>query len=333
MPSKTIKSLLLGNSLMTRSLLYSFLLGLIIAPFFALSIAGILFHAFFPDTKLFILSVNVLVFASLIYFLIAIAIFLRFFVLISVFPLPPRTVKYDSLSNKKITVCLTAYNDEGIIGDAVKDFKSHKLVDEVIVVDNNCSDNTAGEAKKAGAIIVKEPIQGFGAASIRALKTALQKAKPKNNLVLFVEGDQTFVSKDIDKFVSYIDNADMVIGTRTTKELATKDSQVTRPIQYSNLFLAKLIQLKYWGTVRLTDVGCSMRLIRCNALEKTIPLYSVTGSAFSPHMIDMVLKKGFRVIEIPVYFKKRGGTSKGIGSDFIKGFPTGLEMIWNILTQ
>jgi len=318
---------------MTRSLLFSFLIGLIIAPFFALSIAGIMFHAFFPNPQLFILSVNVLVFSSMLYLFLAIIIFLRFFVLTPFFPLPPRKVKYDNLSNKRITVCLTAYNDEEIIGHAVKDFKSHKLVEEVIVVDNNCKDNTAGEAKKAGAIVVKEPIQGFGAASIRALKTALQKAKPKNNLILFVEGDQTFISKDIDKFVAYIDNADMVIGTRTTKELSTKDSQVTRPIQYSNLFLAKLIQIKYWGTLRLTDVGCSMRLIRPKALESSLPLFTVNGSAFSPHMIDMVLKKGFRVIEIPVYFKKRGGISKGIGSDFIKGFPVGLEMIWNIMTQ
>jgi len=228
---------------------------------------------------------------------------------------------------------LTAYNDEEIIGHAVKDFESHKLVDEVIVVDNNCVDNTAGEARKAGAIVVKEPIQGFGAASIRALKTAFDKAKTKKNLILFVEGDQTFISRDIDKFFAYIGNADMVIGTRTTKELSTEDSQVTRLIQYSNIFLAKLLQFKYWGALRLTDVGCSMRLIRFDALEKCIPQFTVTNSAFSPHMIDIVLKNGFRVIEIPVYFKKRGGISKGIGSDFIKGVPTGFEMIWNILTQ
>jgi len=318
---------------MTRSLLYSFLVGLIIAPFFILSILGILYHAFFSDAQLFILSVNILVFTSLLYLLLAIAVFLRFFVFISIFPLPKRYTKYDNLSNKRITVCLTAYNDEEIIGPAVKDFKSHKLVDEVIVVDNNCIDKTALEAKKAGAIVVKEPIQGFGAASIRALKTALDKARIKKNLILFVEGDQTFISKDIDKFVAYIGNADMVIGTRTTKELATKDSQVTRLIQYSNLFLAKLIQFKYWGTLRLTDVGCSMRLIRFEALEQTMPLLKVTNSSFSPHMIDMVLKKGFRVLEIPVYFKKRGGISKGIGSDFIKGVPTGFEMIWNIMVQ
>ncbi|MBU2100060.1 glycosyltransferase family 2 protein [Candidatus Micrarchaeota archaeon] len=318
---------------MTRSFLYSFLAGLIILPFFALSIAGILFHAFFFNPEIFILSANLLVFTSLIYLFLLIAVLLRFFVLTLFFPLPERYTKYDNLSNKRITVCLTAYNDEEIIGDAVKDFKSHKLVDEVIVVDNNCIDKTALEARKAGAIVVKEPTQGFGAASICALKTALDKARTKRNLVLFVEGDQTFISKDIDKFVAYIGNADMVIGTRTTKELSTKDSQVTRLIQYSNVFLAKLIQLKYWGAVRLTDVGCSMRLMRFEALEQSMPLFTVTGSAFSPHMIDMVLKKGFRVIEIPVYFKKRGGISKGIGSDFIKGVPTGFEMIWNIMTQ
>jgi hypothetical protein len=318
---------------MTRTLLIGFVCGLLIAPFFGLGLLGILYTTFFPTPFLLSLSQSMLFLTTALYILLAVLIFIRFFIITPFFPLPGRVTKYDDLSHKRITVCMTAYNDEGVIGGAVEDFLSHPLVDEVVVVDNNCVDNTAGEAKDAGGIVVPEPIQGFGAASIRGLKTAVDRTKQNGNVILFVEGDQTFISRDIDKLFVYISNADMVIGTRTTKELSTADSQVTPSIQYSNVFLAKLLQLKYWGTVRLTDVGCSMRMLRRDTLKQILPSLTITGNTFSPHMMDMVLKHGFRVIEVPVYFQKRGGLSKGIGSDFIKGFPYGLIMIWNMLVQ
>ena len=314
---------------MTRSLLYTFLAGLIIAPFFGLSILGIIYSYFFPSPEILSLSQTVLVYSSIIYLFLGIVVVVRFFVFTPVFPLPPRIVRNDDLGRISITVAMTAYNDEGVVGKAVKDFKAHPMVKEVIVIDNNSRDNTAEEARKSGAIVVREAIQGFGAAALRAIK----EASKTGNYALIVEGDQTFIAKDIDKFVSYIRNADVVIATRTTKELSTPDSQITNLIRYGNVFIAKLLQLKYWGTIRLTDVGGFMRLIRPDVLKKTLPDLRNTGNAFACHMIDIFLKKGYRVIEIPVYFKKRGGISKGIGSDFIKGFPSGLKMIWGLMIE
>ncbi len=317
------------NGLMTRSLLYSFLLGLAVFPFFGLGILGIIYSGFFPSQSILSFSQNLLFYAFGVYLLLFVLMFLRFFVLLPFFPLPQRVVKNDDLGKISITVAMTAYNDEGVIGNCVKDFLSHPLVKEVIVVDNNSRDNTGLEAKKAGARVIREQVQGFGSAALRALKEAAKSG----NFALVVEGDQTFIARDIDKLVSYLRNADMVTATRTTRELSTPDSQVTSPIQYGNLFIAKLLQLKYWNTVRLTDVGGFMRLIRPDSLRKVLPRLRDTGNAFACHMIDMFLKQGYRVIEVPVYFKKRGGTSKGIGSNFIKGIPAGLKMIWGIIAE
>jgi len=70
---------------------------------------------------------------------------------------------------------------------------------EVIVVDNNSIDKTFEEAKQFGAIVVKEKIQGYGACCIRALKEANNNA----DLIVLVEGDQTFSTKDLKELLAY----------------------------------------------------------------------------------------------------------------------------------
>jgi len=311
---------------MGKALMWAFVLALVIAPFLALSFFAVLlgFREFWLSLLLAILSA---------YLILSVFFLLRIFVFYSEKRLSGKRPKTDDFSKARISVGMTAYNDEGVIGKAVKDFLSHPGVEEVFVVDNNCRDNTVPEAKAAGAKIVREPIQGYGAAATRALVAALDSARKKNNLVLLVEGDQTYDAGDIDKFLSYIGNADMVVGTRTVKETAERDSQVTNLMHHANIFIAKFLELKYWDSLRISDVGCTMRMIRPSVLEDVLPALKIRGNSFSPHQIDMVLKKGYTVVEIPVHFTKRGGVSKGIGADFLKGFPTGLEMIWHILTE
>jgi glycosyltransferase involved in cell wall biosynthesis len=238
-----------------------------------------------------------------------------------------RNLRFSPFINPKIVVGMTAFNDEGVIGKAVKDFKSNSLISEVIVVDNNSKDKTFEEAKQAGAKTVKESVQGYGACCMRALKEARKNA----DLIVLVEGDMTFSSTDLKKLLAYIENADLVVGTRTTTELCAPDSQMNWFLQYGNIFIAKLIQLRFWGKLRLTDVGCTFRVIRPEALDKIMPLLKVTKNHFSPHMILQALKADLKVIEVPITLKKRGGESKGVGSSISKGFITGLHMWKEIL--
>jgi hypothetical protein len=101
---------------------------------------------------------------------------------------------------------------------------------------------------------------------------------------------------------------------------------------YGNIFIAKLLQLRFWGTYRITDVGIGFALIRPGALKKILPRLTVTRNYFSPHMLITALKCDLRVIECPIVFKKRVGKSKGVGSSISKGLFNGLKMIELILT-
>lgn len=237
-----------------------------------------------------------------------------------------RRLKFEPLEDAKINVGITAYNDELSIGTVVKEFREVSGIGRTIVIDNNSTDSTAQTAAESGAEVIKEEVQGYGASCIRALKEARKGA----DLTVLVEGDGTFSANDLKKFLTYIENADLVIGTRTTRELCSPDSQMNFFMQYGNLFMAKLIQLIYWDT-RLTDVGCTYRVIRKEALDKIIDQFKITGNHFSVEMILVALKNGLKVIEIPVTFKKRIGKSKGVGRSFRKGFINALKMWWLIV--
>lgn len=238
-----------------------------------------------------------------------------------------RWLEIHPLTEPKMCIGMTAYNDEESIYPAVRDFVEQKYVQKVIVVDNDSKDRTEEEAERAGAVVINETTRGYGAVCIRALKECLNTDV---NLICLVEGDCTFSGGDLKKLLSYIENADMVLGTRTTRELNTPDSQMNFPLVWGNIFAAKLLQIRFWR-VRLTDLGCTFRLIRKEAILKIIDKLSVTGNHFSCEMILEALKNNLMVIEVPVSLKKRVGKSKGVGGNFIKAAKTAIKMWWLIL--
>jgi hypothetical protein len=227
-----------------------------------------------------------------------------------------------NLDSKRLVVGMTAYNDELSIGGAVSDFLHHPLVSEVIVVDNNSTDRTAEEARMAGAMVVREQKQGYGYACMRAL----EEINDRGDILVLVEGDQTFSSNDLDKMIAYLENVDMVQGTRTTRELASPDSQLDVLMNLGNQVVAKLIQIRFWG-VRLSDVGCTYRMITKEGYERFRKNLKVGGMHFSAHLIIEASKADLKILEIPITFRKRVGESKGVGGRRLRGIWVALQML------
>jgi len=251
-----------------------------------------------------------------------------FIVLFILHPLlvPEREFFYRSVANTKVHLSLTAYNDEVCIGEAVRDFKSCSQVNQVIVVDNNSQDNTYQVALNSGADrVVTETIPGYGACCQRALAEAARDLD-EDDIIILCEGDLTFCANDVKKFLAYIENCDLVLGTRATQELRATKTQMDRLINPANQIVAKLIQTRFWGT-RLTDVGCTYRAIRVGAYHRLQERLQVKGNHFSPHMFIEALKLRMRVIEIPVVFRARVGESKGVGSNKIKAARVAIRML------
>jgi hypothetical protein len=173
---------------------------------------------------------------------------------------------------------------------------------------------------KTRAREVFEPIQGYGAAIIRGLKEA------KGDYVVVSEPDGTFLASDLYKFLSYADDFDFVVGTRTTQSLIWQGANMGFFLKWGNYFAGKFVEFIF-NTTQLTDAGCTYRLIKRKALKKIQPHFVCLGSAFGLEMIILVIKNKISFIQIPVNYKKRIGKSMVTGNIF-KTILLGIEMFW-----
>src|SRR4051812_12054692 len=209
--------------------------------------------------------------------------------------------------SRTVSVVFPAYNEGGNIRRAVEDFFVDGVVDEVVVVDNNSRDATAAEAAATRARVVAETRQGYGHALRRGLREA------PGDLIILAEPDGTFVGRDVLKLLAYSDDFDMVCGTRTTRELIWEQANMGWFLRVGNWTVAKLIQVLY-DAPSLSDCGCTLRLTHRAALARFIDDLTVGGSHFLPEMVILGLKRGLRIIEVPVNYRGRVGESKITGS-------------------
>jgi glycosyltransferase involved in cell wall biosynthesis len=234
--------------------------------------------------------------------------------------------------NDNITAVLTAYNDEDSIGLAVQDFMSHPKVKRVIVVDNNSRDRTSQVASEAGAIVVHEPLPGYGHCVWRALQEGLRYSD--TDLTLLCEGDMTFRSYDIEKFLAYIPHADLVSGTRIVEQLRARDTQLTTFMYYGNFFAGKLLEAKHIGRGTFTDLGTTYKLCRNSILHRLLPILNANiNLEFNAYFLDTALAQGVAIVECPVSFHHRIGISKGGNASNMTALIVGMRMIWGIVTS
>ncbi len=200
-----------------------------------------------------------------------------------------------------------AYDEARNVAAAVQDFGSVEAVDEVLVVDNNSRDGTSQRAAAAGARVVREPRQGYGYALRRGFREA------SGDYIVLAEPDGTFMGKDVLKLLTYADDFDLVLGTRTTRELVWREANMGWFLRVGNWLVAKLQQALFDGP-SLSDCGCTLRLVRRDAVERMHDRFTVGGSHFLPEMVCLGLLDGLRVIEVPVNYRGRVGESKITGS-------------------
>ena len=246
----------------------------------------------------------------------------------------------ESIGEPRICVTMPAYNEEKAIKLVVSDYVNQKYVESVIVVDNNSSDNTVKLAKENGAkVITKKENKGFSHSYVLGLKESL---KTDASVIVITESDGTFDASDISKLLPYLENCDVVTGSRSHQVLTEKGNQNGRLHVYGNMFLAKIIQLKYFslnhlGTVNLTDVGCGFMIMKRTALEELIQDMStldtnksIWNMSLRFYTILLSIEKNLRIIEIPITFKKRIGESKYSGQSISKSLKIGFNFLWLI---
>jgi glycosyltransferase involved in cell wall biosynthesis len=208
-----------------------------------------------------------------------------------------------------IKVIIPAYNEEDSIGKVIAEIPS--IVSEIVVVNNNSSDQTVAVAKDAGATVLDEVKKGYGYACLKGMQyIANQQEKPE--IIVFLDGDYSDYPGELTKIIKPIikDNKDLVIGARVP-ELREKDA-VTPQQVFGNWLACSLMKLFFKAT--FTDLGPFRaikydKLLALNMSDKTY--------GWTVEMQLKALKNKYSYTEIPVHYKKRIGVSKVSGT--IKG--------------
>lgn len=228
-----------------------------------------------------------------------------------------------------VSLVIPAYNEEATIASVVEEFRPTREIDEIVVVDNNCVDRTAERAEAAGARVVAESKPGYGAALLAGMRAA------KGDVLILVEADGSFSARDVPKLLSYIDDAGMVMGTRTTRQMVEQGANMRFLLRWGNVFMAKFLQLLWLRPAepRFTDVGCTYRALTREALTRIEPYLTQSGPAFSPEMMCAALLARVRVIEIPVTYRRRSGGESKHSDTFSRQARTAWSMFKTIVRK
>lgn len=202
-----------------------------------------------------------------------------------------------------VSLIIPALNEAESLGALLAEIPA-QLVDQLIVVDNGSTDQTAQVAQRAGAQVVSEPRRGYGFAC------AAGAAQATSSVLAFMDGDGSFVPAELPALLAPLEQgqADLVLGSRTLN--------VSQPIpmpphqQLGNRLFTWLLRQRFG--LGVTDLG-PFRAIRRDLLLGLEMREFTYGWP-----LEMILKTARRrlpIVEVPITYRPRfAGQSKVSGT-------------------
>lgn len=199
-----------------------------------------------------------------------------------------------------VTVLIPAFEEAKAIGGVVSRIRS--TMDalgqsyEILVIDDGSKDETARQARNAGARIIAHPYNiGNGA----AIKTGIRNAR--GSIIVTMDGDGQHNPEDIPRLLDKIGSYDMVVGARSRDS----ESHLHRDLAnaFYNLFSSYICKKK------IRDLTSGFRAIKADIARQFVSLLPNTFSY--PTTITMaVLRCGFSLAYIPIKANRCLGKSK-----------------------
>jgi len=189
--------------------------------------------------------------------------------------------------------------------------ESHRI----LIVDDNSPDGTGEIADRLAAeaddvsVLHRERKDGLGPAYLAGFELALAGGA---ELVVGMDADFSHDPAHLPALIGAAENADLVLGSRYVEGGGVTDwGPVRRLISRGGSVYARLML-----GVGVRDLTGGFKVFRRQVLE-SIDLGSITarGYAFQVETTYRAIRRGFRVVEVPIVFRDRlEGTSKMSGS-------------------
>ncbi len=198
-----------------------------------------------------------------------------------------------------LSVIVQSLGGEEGLPRVVKEFNDLPRVMEVLVVVPAGAVRPAwvGSLPKTRWVEAPPGISEYGSLIACGLDQA------RGDILTVVEGSYSFFPGDLPKFLAYLADADLVLGTRTTRQLIQQGSRMKGLVRLAHIFLAKLIEILWIRhRIRLTDVGCTYRALWRHSYLDIRDRLKSAGPEYVLEMDLETLRARKRLIEVPVSF-------------------------------
>lgn len=202
----------------------------------------------------------------------------------------------------KIAVLVPCYNEEQTIEKVITDWKEQLPEAVIYVYDNNSRDNTVAIAKRAGAVVRHEYMQGKGNVVRRMFREI------DAEVYIMVDGDDTYPADYGREMVDLVlkKNADMVVGDRLS---STYFQENKRPFHnFGNSIVKAAINFLFKTEIK--DIMTGYRAFSFQ-FAKSFPILS-KGFEIETEMSIHAVDKNMQVENIVIEYRDRpeGSESK-----------------------
>lgn len=195
----------------------------------------------------------------------------------------------------------------------IEQFADVGEIGEVVAVARSRSPALEYIAAKPKIRVVSAPVAQTPVGDL--VKLGLDHAT--GDMLLLAYSDDTFAPRDAAKFLAYLRDADMVLGTRTTRQLIEQGTNMRGIVRAAHVFLAKLAQLLWWRfESRSTDICCVYRALWRSTYATIRDNLSARGAEIYPEMVIEVLRSRRRIAEIPINYYNRDLDSDHVRSEY-----------------
>ena len=200
-----------------------------------------------------------------------------------------------------LSIVMPALNEEMTVKSSINEMRELLAKDgvtaEFIVVDDGSRDDTARQAKAAGARVIQHRSnRGYGA----SLKTGIAEAS--HDIIAIIDADGTYPAHYLPQMLDELEHADMVVGARTGNDVHIP--LIRRPAKWMLNVLANYVSGR-----KIPDLNSGLRVFR---REVVMQYFSILPDQFSfTTTITMaMLCDKYAVSYIPIDYRKRSGRSK-----------------------
>ncbi len=221
----------------------------------------------------------------------------------------------------KLSIIIPVYNEEKNILKVIKKVKKVKLKNikkEIIIIDDFSTDNTRRILKKIKDKSLKIFFHPKNIGKGAAIRTALKHIT--GDIVLIQDADLEYNPEEYPKLLEPIINgkAKVVYGKRFTKQHKPR----YRIYYLGNLVLTFITNLLYNSKIK--DMETCYKVFKKDVI-KNIKL-NAKKFDFEPEVTSKILKKGYRIYEVPISYK-----SRSIKEGKKIGWEDGIEAIYYLI--